>query len=172
MKKRDASPGRNSVLILIYVLTGLGTVLWMSGIFLAPYVASQGSPLRSVAYAVYSNVCHQIPARSFQAFGQPLAVCARCLGIYAGFLFGVGLYPFVWGFRRLSLPETKVFVFISLPVALDTASNFLGLWGSPNGLRFTTGLLWGAILPFYFITGLADLVLTLKYRLKSKKSSP
>ena len=33
-------------------------------------------------YAAGAAVCHQRPERSFQLAGQPLPVCARCLGIY------------------------------------------------------------------------------------------
>lgn len=33
-----------------------------------------------------SRICHQHPDRCFYVFGQPLALCARCLGIYSGFV--------------------------------------------------------------------------------------
>jgi uncharacterized membrane protein len=47
----------------------------------------------------------------------------------------------------------------SLPVALDGTGNVLGLWSSPIGVRFATGVLWGAVLPAYFIAGMHELAM-------------
>jgi uncharacterized membrane protein len=52
-------------------------------------------------------------------------------------------------------------------VALDFIGNLLSLWRSSNGLRFSTGFIWGAVLPFYFIPGMVDFLL----KLKTKKAS-
>jgi hypothetical protein len=64
-----------------------------------------------------------------------------------------------------------VFLSVSAPIVLDTLGNFSGLWSTPKMVRFATGVPWGAILPFYFITGVAELVLAGKYRLKSRTDS-
>ena len=56
-------------------------LLWLAAIVAAPLLP----PLVSaVVYAAGSLVCHQIPERSFHLGGSQLAVCARCVGIYAG----------------------------------------------------------------------------------------
>jgi len=165
-------PGKiNKAIFLIYVITALGISAWLGAIFWAPHLRSHASPWQGLVYAVFSPVCHQIPSRSFHILGQPLAVCARCLGIYLGFLGGIVLYPFLRGFTKVSLPRTGIFVLVSCPIVLDTLGNFARLWATPNEARFATGLLWGAVLPFYFITGLADLALRKKYDLKSKSHS-
>jgi uncharacterized membrane protein len=39
-------------------------------------------------FAFFSKLCHQRPGRSLFLFGEPVAVCVRCLGIYAGAAFG------------------------------------------------------------------------------------
>jgi uncharacterized membrane protein len=166
----QSPPGRNPIIALAFVLTALGAAIWLGGIFWAPYLAARGSPLENLVYLAYSSVCHQLPARSFTIFNQPMAVCCRCFGIYSGFLVGVAAYPLIRGFHRLSLPPVKAFGLISAPIVLDTAGNFLGLWESPNVLRFGTGLLWGAILPLYFISGLADLLM--RRRLKPRQQQP
>jgi uncharacterized membrane protein len=49
-------------------------------------------------------------------------------------------------------------------MGLDGVAGVLGLWRSPIGLRFVTGFAWGIILPFYFVTGVVDLVLTRRRR--------
>lgn len=145
-----------NVLVIIYLLTLAGIVIWLGIIFLAPYLASESSPLAGFIYALFSPTCHQIPSRCFFVFGHPLAVCARCLGIYTGFLAGTLIYPFLKGFHSPSLPRMKNFVLISIPIALDTTANFFGIWESSEWLRFLTGLIWGIILPFYFLAGLSD----------------
>jgi hypothetical protein len=46
---------------------------------------------------------------------------------------------------------------MSVPIVIDTAANILSLWASPHGLRLATGMIWGSILPFYFIPGVTDI---------------
>ncbi|MEP7304710.1 MAG: DUF2085 domain-containing protein [Acidobacteriota bacterium] len=50
----------------------------------ASSVSSAGYVFALVVYGIGRLVCHQRPERSFYLFGAPLAVCARCAGIYAG----------------------------------------------------------------------------------------
>ena len=42
--------------------------------------------LDELANQVFSFLCHQDPSRTFHPGGEPLAMCARCVGVYAGFL--------------------------------------------------------------------------------------
>ena len=42
--------------------------------------------LDELAHQVFSLLCHQDPSRTFQPGGEPLAMCARCVGVYVGFL--------------------------------------------------------------------------------------
>ena len=150
---------RKHRILLVYSLTLGGIIIWLGVIFLAPYLRSQDSGLSAFAYSVFTPVCHQIPSRSFHLFGQPLAVCARCLGIYFGILGGTGLYPLINGFSKLTLPKARTFILVSLPMVIDAGGNFLHLWESSLWIRFMTGFLWGLVLPFYFIVGVSDFVL-------------
>ena len=151
-----APPGRTKI-IVAYGLTAVGTLAWLAGIILTPYLQNRGNPWAGLVKAVYAPVCHQLPSRSFQAWGFPLAVCARCLGIYLGFAAGLVSYPFVRGFRSVRLPRTKAFLAVSAPIVADTAATFLGLWSSPAPVRLALGLVWGIILPYYLVTGFAEL---------------
>jgi uncharacterized membrane protein len=162
-------PRRTASILLAYAVTATGIFLWMGGIFLAPYLRARSSPWQGLAYAVFKPVCHQLPSRSFSRFGAPLAVCARCLGIYLGFLIGVILYPLVRGFRRLAVPPARVFLLVSLPIVLDTIGNFLQLWNTSNSVRMMIGILWGMPLPFYIITGIADLFIAQRSRRETSK---
>lgn len=147
---------------LVYLCTVMGTAIWIGMIFLAPYLRSQSISTNIFIYTAFSPVCHQIPGRSFHFFGFPLAVCGRCLGIYIGFFAGLILYPFFSRFAPLSLPRKAVFLAFSTPIALDTLGNFLRLWVTSNWLRFAIGLTWGAILPFYFVPGIAEFIIEIK----------
>ncbi len=143
----------------VFALTLAGTLAWLSAIFLAPYLKSRSPAGSAFLYSLFSPVCHQIPGRSFFFHGFPLAVCGRCLGIYAGFLAGLIIYPLARGFSRISLPPVRLFLLLSVPVGLDFAGGFLGAWASPIGLRFAVGAIWGILLPFYFITGVSEFFL-------------
>jgi uncharacterized membrane protein len=160
----EAVPDRRTVRA-VYAATVAGTVLWLASIFAAPWLAGRGADgAARFLYAVFAPVCHQLPERCFALGSHPLAVCGRCLGIYAGFAAGLALYPLIRGFSRLVLPRARVFVLSILPMGLDGVAGVLGLWRSPIGLRFVTGFAWGIILPFYFVTGVVDLVLTRRRR--------
>ena len=155
---REAAAGRRRI-VLVYGLLLAGIVLWIAAILLAPYLRSRGSGFAPGLYACFAPFCHQIPDRSFSLFGQPLAVCARCFGIYAGFLAGAAAYPLIRGFSRPRLPDTRIFLALSAPIAIDAAAHLLRIWSLGQGPRFVTGLAWGTILPFYLMAGIGDLVL-------------
>jgi uncharacterized membrane protein len=158
-------PGVSPTILAVFLLTVAGTAIWLSAIFLAPVLAGRGSDgAARLIYAAFSPICHQVPGRCFTFHGHPLAVCGRCLGIYAGFAAGLVLYPLVRGFSKLQLPSVRVFLLLTLPMAVDGAAGILGIWASPIGVRFATGVVWGTILPFFFVTGLADLLLARRRR--------
>ncbi len=151
--------------ILTYGLTFILFSVWLGGIFLAPYLRSLSFSWAGLVYSIYSPFCHQLSDRSLSCFGHPLAVCSRCLGIYSGFALGLILYPFLRGWRQVRVPERRLFFLFSGPIVLDTGANLIKLWQSPNALRVVTGLLWGVLLPFYFVTGVVD---SLKQRKKRR----
>ncbi len=140
----------------VYFLTLFGIILWIVAIFAAPYLKSQSSTCGHLIYVVFSPTCHQMPSRCLTLFGNPLAVCTRCLGIYLGFLLGTSIFPFCRGRMSVSLPQPKILILLTIPIVIDTAANVVSLWVSPHWLRLSTGLVWGTVLPFYFIPGVID----------------
>jgi uncharacterized membrane protein len=102
----------------------------------APLLAM--SPLLSVSIRnFFSVVCHQDPARSFWIAGAPVAVCARCLGIYLGAALGA----LVAVRRGVALRIVAVAVAAN---ALDVAAEWGGLHGNLPATRFGLGLALGA----------------------------
>jgi uncharacterized membrane protein len=116
-------------------------------LFLPPYLASHsGSLVAAFIYLAFSSVCHQMPARSFWAWGSPLAVCQRCTGIY----FGMLLFSILTLVRPCLFlnqrPIRYLVVVASLPLALDAMLPHLGLWTSTPLTRFLSGVLFGSML--------------------------
>lgn len=139
---------------LIYGLTVAGSAMWLASLALAPYLRSRGVRLNALIYAVFAPTCHQIPSRCFHLWGFPMAVCGRCTGIYAGFLAGLLAVPWLVGLARVRMPRPFVFIALTAPVGADALGNFFGLWSTGIWLRFATGAIWGAMLPFYLLAGL------------------
>jgi uncharacterized membrane protein len=103
----------------------------------APYLAlgSYGA-FTILIFLFFSPVCHQDPARSFWLFGAPVAVCARCLGIYLGAAVGA------W----IPAPRRKVLAALAIAASLnlaDVATEAAGLHGDWMLLRFGLGLVLG-----------------------------
>ncbi len=142
---------------LLYVLTLLLSTAALLAAAAAPLLMARGSRSAVLLYAAFSPLCHQDPERCFLLAGFPMAVCARCSGIYLGSFLGLVVRPFVRPLADLRPPRPPAFLAVSLPLAVDAAGNILRLWSSPAPIRFAVGLLWGLILPFYFLSGLGGL---------------
>ncbi len=109
-----------------------------------------------IAYGAFSSLCHQQAARSFYLAGQPLAVCARCFGIYAGFAAGALCYPLVRRLGRRDMPARRWLLLAALPACVDFALGFTGWWANTHTSRALTGALLGATMSLYVMPGLLD----------------
>src|SRR6056297_1218175 len=69
-----------------------GTLVLLVGAVLPPFVGPDAEHALRVGF---QHLCHQLPGRSFEVGGVPLAVCHRCVGIYAGLLGGVLSLPVI-----------------------------------------------------------------------------
>src|SRR5262249_26791053 len=86
----------------VYGLLVALALLWLAAIVLPAYWAADGELLSAlIVRRCFSLVCHQMPERSFYLFGHPLAVCARCTGIYFGIAVGMICYPFCRALYRI-----------------------------------------------------------------------
>lgn len=127
-------------------------------IFAAPLLAARGDGAASAAvYHLFAPLCHQEPERSFYVAGQPLAVCARCAGVYVGFLACLLLYPLARSLRRTDTPRRAWLVAASLPCVADFLVNFLTPWHNTHSSRALTGALVGAAAVFYTLPALVEI---------------
>lgn len=106
----------------------------------APYLALAHYTLAALAITLFfSPVCHQDPARSLWLFGAPVAVCARCLGMYLGAALGA----WVRAPQRVLLPVMIGAASINL---LDITTELIGLHGNWIATRFGFGFALGVSL--------------------------
>ncbi|MEJ7714152.1 MAG: DUF2085 domain-containing protein [Pyrinomonadaceae bacterium] len=128
---------------------------------LAPVLLSRHQTFQAAfIYRPLSYICHQIPERSFQLVGHPLPICARCLGLYAGFFVGALILPFLRPFstkRALAVPARHWFILALIPTAFDFGLDVLGWRQNTHASRVLTGLLLGAVSAFYVLPGLIEL---------------
>jgi uncharacterized membrane protein len=143
---------------LVWAITATFVLVFVSLIVLAPVAHAHGyNSSAFVLYEMFGRVCHQIPERAFQIEGHPLAVCARCTGIYFGFAVGVLVFPLVWSLGRADTPARKWLLLAAVPTLLDFALGFFRLLENTHWSRSLTGALLGAVAAFYVLPGLMDL---------------
>jgi uncharacterized membrane protein len=143
-----------------WTISAAVVTLFVALIVIAPLAAASGQAgIAQGIYRAFGSVCHQLPERSFFIDGHKLAVCSRCTGIYAGFLFTLLVYPLVRSLRRTSTPDRKWLVLATLPLAIDFSLTFFGIWENTHTSRLLTGLLLGSVAVFYVIPGIMDLSL-------------
>ncbi len=130
------------------LLASLGLVL---GAVAAPWLLAHGhTEAAQVVYRGFYNACHQNADRSFSLFGAPMAVCARCTGLYLGALLGTILLPLLRGVRA-PVPSRAWLAAAALPCALDVGLDWSGIVINTFATRGATGLLLGAVAPFYVV---------------------
>jgi uncharacterized membrane protein len=120
-----------------------------------PYFLTHGFLLLAFAlHRGFALICHQRPERSFWVFGAPVAVCARCLGIYLGAAIGLLLRTS----RRIAI---NILIAAAALNVLDVISEFAGLHGNWMAVRFALGLALGAAGGLLISSAAADAVVCL-----------
>lgn len=113
-------------------------LLWsaamLAAILAAPLAASAARPEGWFLYQAFGPFCHQQAGRSWHLQGYPLAVCARCLGVYTGLLLAALL-----GARFPARTSAIALVLLGA----SWAAEFTDLAAVSDTIRFVTGLLLG-----------------------------
>lgn len=151
--------------IVMWLLVAVVAMGFVSTILVAPIAFASGLYFPATAiYQAFSHVCHQLPERSFAFMGYPLAVCARCTGIYVGFAGAVFVYPAATSLKRIQSPARKWLFLSTMPLALDFGLDLIGVWQNTLLSRALTGAVLGAVVVFFVLPGLIELSLRLKRR--------
>ncbi|HEX2491346.1 MAG TPA: DUF2085 domain-containing protein [Blastocatellia bacterium] len=163
--------GRRDAIIVYAALMAL-SILWAALILAAPWLTAEGHFLASaVIYKGFSAVCHQAPERSFYFHGRQMGVCSRCASIYAGFIIGLLLYPFLRDLREERFPPRWILIGAAVPTAIDFTGGVLGLFANTFLSRALTGVLFGAVAAFYVTPGLVSALNDWRARLTVHKTN-
>lgn len=104
--------------------------------------------LAEFVHSLGFGICHQAATRSFVAGGLQFPVCARCTGIYTGFIFGLAALFLLYRHRhRIGRFSWLYITFALLAVAFmgfDGLSSYIGFRQTTNFIRLLTGVLFGA----------------------------
>ena len=134
--------------------------------------------LQQILYFFGHGFCHQYTERSLEAGGLYFCVCARCTGIYLGFIVSLTLVV-IMHYRPSSttcsgMPTTWVIVvcaFLIVPMAIDGAGSYLGLFETTNLARYITGYLCGMSLAVISSGGILSLFPRANHRANQSQSA-
>jgi uncharacterized membrane protein len=130
-----------------------GAALWTLATFVAPLLTSA---ISGALYAAGGVVCHQLPTRSFHLSSGPLAVCARCFGLYLGAVIGFGLAAAqrqrIGRFSR----APALIAICAAPTVATLAGEWLLAWPVGNPARFLAALPLGAAVAMTIGAAVAD----------------
>ena len=119
------------------LLVFVALLLMLAAAVAAPLLAERSSPAAVPLYGAFSWICQQRPQRAWLLGGFPLAVCIRCLGLYAGALAGAAAG--LRFFRLLMLGSMAL-------LGAEWLVEACGWLAAPPLARFATGLLAGFFL--------------------------
>jgi uncharacterized membrane protein len=128
------------------------------GFFLALIGLAVAAPLfnSELIYHFFSAACHQISDRCYSVENRPMALCVRCLWIYAG----LGLGHLFFAFIRLDEGNSRALLFLGIGLmAGDVAMETLGFYHSLPIVRSVTGFLFGFGCSSLVLRGLTQLCL-------------
>ena len=129
--------------------------LWTAGIVLAPWLSAHDSFLGGLLRLLYRPGCHQIAERCLDFGFGPLAVCARCAGLYLGGTLGL-LWTTVR--NRSSRPRPLWLAVVAAPTVLDFAAGQLALPSLVNWARFWVALPLGLLAGLFIGDALLEIV--------------
>jgi uncharacterized membrane protein len=107
--------------------------------------------LAQESHLLLKNLCHQMPERSLAFFGEPMAVCSRCAGIYAGIALGA-IMPAPGFLTRLG--SKALWIALSIALLDVIIQNYL-LRSMIHGCRISTGAIAGWAACAYMFASMA-----------------
>ncbi len=132
-------------------------IVFVAGIVAAPLLESSGHAAGDWLRFAYSPTCHQMPERSLSVAEQPMAVCARCSGLYLGGLIGL-LAALPW-IQRIRPRLTRWLFFAAVvPTLIDALLPWIGLPGLSNVPRLVLAVPAGLVAGLFLAAGIVDLV--------------
>jgi uncharacterized membrane protein len=150
----DSSKTGNTTRLVLGLVTALAG-LWMAGVVLAPWLIAHDQVVGHLLHWLYRPGCHQIADRCLDLGFGPMAVCARCAGLYLG-----GTLALLWtlSWNRPSRPRPLWLAVVAAPTVIDFVAGQLGLPSLGNWARFTVALPLGLLAGLYLGDALLEIV--------------
>lgn len=142
-----------------YFIILAGGIFWVFLIISVPYLAKGNQNHRKISIMIrffFSPICHQNVERSFHYKDHSLPVCARCAGIYAGFLLGGIGYPLLRKSKRLISFSLWILILGTIPTVIEYALTIVGLLNSSIWIRSVTGFIFGGTMAFLILSSLVE----------------
>lgn len=136
-------------------MTAALAALWMAGSLAAPLLADSAPLVSGLLRSLYSPVCHQETDRCLHLAGGPVAVCARCFGLYSGGIAGLVLGAVLGAWRR-RVPAWVFFAVVA-PTLVDACLALLGLPSLANVPRALLATTAGVISGWFLAVAVGDL---------------
>ena len=144
----------------------IAAAVWIAGFVVAPFLA--GSFIADILYRFYGVVCHQFISRSFVIHDHSLAVCARCSGIYVGFLAGMIAVRLSPELRNIHWRPVTVLAVSVIPMVIHVAGEMTGIVESSLTLRVVTGGWFGTGIAFMLHRSLTTAIDSLISNIKKR----
>jgi uncharacterized membrane protein len=140
---------------LVPGLAAAAAALWTAGVVLAPWLAAHDLVVGDWLRLIYRPGCHQIPDRCLDLGFGPMAVCARCAGLYLG-----GTLALLWTTlsSRSRRPRPLWLAVIAVPTVTDFIAGRLGLPSLGNWARFAVAAPLGFLAGLYLGDALIEIV--------------
>jgi uncharacterized membrane protein len=81
--------GTTRIIPVLHAIAAVGLAIWL--ITVASWFWVKHTPIGPPLDWCLDRFCHRLPERSLWLAGEPMAVCARCTGVIAGYLIGAAL---------------------------------------------------------------------------------
>lgn len=111
-------------------------LVWMALVAWPPLATAFGWPAAELPRWFLQPICHQLPTRTPHLFGEPLAACHRCMGLYVGFTLGIAAWPRLPALAHKLAANPRWVAAFLVPLGIDWA-----LLANTAASRFTTGAL-------------------------------
>jgi uncharacterized membrane protein len=135
---------------LLAVVLTVGSAAWVAILLAAAVVPDPG--FADLVHQFAAAVCHQRPERSFAIDARPLAVCARCFGLY---LSGAAGAVVAWmGGRSVPRHTRMLLLLTAAPTIATIPMEWLGFSPLSNAIRAAAALPFGAAAGWSFVRAL------------------
>lgn len=127
---------------------------WLLLVVSPPFLGDVGAWLVTRALSLF---CHQLPDRTLVIDGTHVAVCHRCLGIYAALAVATVGYVVLRRYDGFLGPHAGWVLSASVvPPGVDWLGGVMDLWVNTPASRIATGAVFGVAAGYYLARAFAD----------------